>query len=378
MKVRGHPQPARRPGRAPAPAPPSSGSAALARARGARHHRARATRARWRAEAAAAGAELVLAVGGDGTANEVAWGLLGTSAALGLVPVGSGNGLARTLRHPPDAGPRPGRARGRGAARDGRGDGQRPAVPQRRRGRASTPRSALDFHEHGRRGGRRGVFTYVRLSVLREPWTIARRAWMLDAGGQRFEGRASGRVRERPAIRRRRGAGARGAARRRPPRHRGHRGCAGAGAGLERAAALPRDASKFRRYRHCRRGAGGADRGRHRPLPSRRRAGASRRRLEASVLPRALRVLVPRATADDPRRTVRPPATDPAARRPETTTGLAQSGGQGTPGLLRGRSRGERRRTSPRASPGSGSSGARTWPPRSPARSTAALSPATP
>src|SRR5882672_1763752 len=60
---------------------------------------------RFAAEAAAAGAEIVLAIGGDGTANETAWGLLGTPVALGLVPMGSGNGLARTLGVPlkPDA-----------------------------------------------------------------------------------------------------------------------------------------------------------------------------------------------------------------------------------------------------------------------------------
>ena len=42
----------------------------------------------------------MLAIGGDGTANEAAWGLLGTRTALGLVPMGSGNGLARTLGIP--------------------------------------------------------------------------------------------------------------------------------------------------------------------------------------------------------------------------------------------------------------------------------------
>ena len=33
---------------------------------------------RFASEAAAAGAEIVLAIGGDGTANEIAWGMLGS------------------------------------------------------------------------------------------------------------------------------------------------------------------------------------------------------------------------------------------------------------------------------------------------------------
>ncbi len=50
------------------------------------------------AAAVIAGCELVVAVGGDGTMNEVAGALIGTPAILGLVPCGSGDGLGRPLR----------------------------------------------------------------------------------------------------------------------------------------------------------------------------------------------------------------------------------------------------------------------------------------
>lgn len=39
----------------------------------------------------------VIAVGGDGTVNQVAKSIINTNIALGIVPAGSGNGLARTL-----------------------------------------------------------------------------------------------------------------------------------------------------------------------------------------------------------------------------------------------------------------------------------------
>lgn len=47
--------------------------------------------------AVADGCSLVIAIGGDGTMNEVAAALVGSPAILGLIPCGSGNGLGRHL-----------------------------------------------------------------------------------------------------------------------------------------------------------------------------------------------------------------------------------------------------------------------------------------
>jgi YegS/Rv2252/BmrU family lipid kinase len=57
-------------------------------------------------QAAANGFNMVVAVGGDGTVNEIGQGLIGSYTALAVIPAGSGNGFARNLSiplNPPDA-----------------------------------------------------------------------------------------------------------------------------------------------------------------------------------------------------------------------------------------------------------------------------------
>ena len=44
--------------------------------------------------------DVIAAVGGDGTVNEVGSGLVGTNTLMAIIPAGSGNGLARHLRIP--------------------------------------------------------------------------------------------------------------------------------------------------------------------------------------------------------------------------------------------------------------------------------------
>ncbi len=54
-------------------------------------------------EAVENGIELVIAVGGDGTINEIAKALVNKNTYLGIIPRGSGNGLANALGIPKDS-----------------------------------------------------------------------------------------------------------------------------------------------------------------------------------------------------------------------------------------------------------------------------------
>lgn len=55
------------------------------------------------AAAAKDNVDIVVAIGGDGTINEIGRSLVHTNTALGIIPCGSGNGLARHLHIPMDA-----------------------------------------------------------------------------------------------------------------------------------------------------------------------------------------------------------------------------------------------------------------------------------
>jgi diacylglycerol kinase (ATP) len=116
------------------------------------------------AEAARRGEEIVIACGGDGTINEVAWGLLGSSTILGVLPAGSGNGLARTLgipRHPIRA--LETLAIGVTRTMDvGMANGK-PFLNVA--GAGFDAAVGLAFDQHGKRGGRRGLSTYFRVGL---------------------------------------------------------------------------------------------------------------------------------------------------------------------------------------------------------------------
>jgi len=249
--------------------------------------------------AAEAGVEVVLAVGGDGTANEVAAGLLGSTTALGVVPAGSGNGLARTLRVPLDA-DRALRTLASAVVLRmdvGRVNGH-PFLNVAGAGFDAAVGEA--FHARALRGGRRGVMSYARIAFAMS-WTYRCGGFTLEAGEHRFAGEAwlvafvNGRQYGGAAVI--------------APGARFDDGLLDIvvverAAPLELLAAAPRlylgGLEGFRRYRRL--AASSAVLTAPDPFPHHRdgEPGEPVSRLEVSVERKALKVLVPRATAEDP------------------------------------------------------------------------------
>jgi YegS/Rv2252/BmrU family lipid kinase len=112
-------------------------------------------------DAARAGVDALVAVGGDGTVHELGVRLIGSPLVLGILPVGSGNGLARHLGIPMDP----------VAALDGLADAEIATIDtatvdgQRFLGVAGVGFDAEVAHRFGI-GGTRGLASYVREAAL--------------------------------------------------------------------------------------------------------------------------------------------------------------------------------------------------------------------
>ena len=135
--------------------------------------------------AVASRASLVCAWGGDGTVNEIASALAGSGTALGIVPAGSGNGLARELGIPWDPAAALSIALGRRERVIDVGDVD---------GRLFVNLCGIGLDaavaaQFNRRAGRRGLFPYVALGA-REILRYRAREYTLRAGAETWQERA--------------------------------------------------------------------------------------------------------------------------------------------------------------------------------------------
>lgn len=111
------------------------------------------------------GYDTVVSVGGDGTINATAKALMGTETALGVLPYGSGNGLARGLSIPLNIGDA---IRAVAAGHTKRIDSGEVSVGDQKKyffGFAGIGYDAFVGRLFNQRKGRRGLFTYVYLSL---------------------------------------------------------------------------------------------------------------------------------------------------------------------------------------------------------------------
>jgi YegS/Rv2252/BmrU family lipid kinase len=137
------------------------------------------------AAAVTRGARIVLAWGGDGTVNEVASALMRHGTPLGIVPSGSGNGLARALGIP---------ARPEQAIAEALTARPRQIDAGELGERAFFSVAGIGFDAHvaacfDRDTGHRGLSTYARI-VSRELLRYRGRAYRVDQNGHRLDVRA--------------------------------------------------------------------------------------------------------------------------------------------------------------------------------------------
>ena len=136
--------------------------------------------------AVAARASLVCAWGGDGTVNEVARAVTGTGTALGIVPAGSGNGLARELGIPADA---------ERALTVALGRRERVIDVGEVEGRLFVNVAGIGLDAHiaarfnERHSARRGLWPYVAIGT-REILRYRAREYSIRVGGETWEERA--------------------------------------------------------------------------------------------------------------------------------------------------------------------------------------------
>lgn len=130
--------------------------------------------------AARRGDRLVIAWGGDGTVNEIASALVRTQTSLGIVPAGSGNGLARELGVPSAA----------AAALSGALSSSTRVIDAAQfGGRWFFSVAGVGFDAHvasafDRVGGRRGLAGYVLLTA-RELWRYRCLSYRIDSEPER-------------------------------------------------------------------------------------------------------------------------------------------------------------------------------------------------
>ena len=138
------------------------------------------------AASAAADVDLVIVWGGDGTLNETGAGLIGSRTVLGLVPAGSGNGLAAALGTPHDP----------LAALAVAFDGDTRAIDAgTMAGRPFFNIAGIGFDArvatlfNARGAGRRGGWPYVMIG-LREGWRYGGGDYTVELDGDRQQVRA--------------------------------------------------------------------------------------------------------------------------------------------------------------------------------------------